>query len=79
MKNVFEALEICLRTCDPDTKSKLSVELYQAWKNGTVRWQQSPNSQIIEVPGTPAVPRLVAPKNLPKRSIHTELGFAPSS
>jgi uncharacterized ferritin-like protein (DUF455 family) len=76
------ALQALLQ-CDPDEKAAAARALHELWVRGEV--QLAPDAELAEpmkaqgcsaLPGRPARPLLVAPRDLPQRSPQTPLGHA---
>lgn len=73
--DLYRQAKVCLDECDPDRKVELTQALAQAWRDGRCILADSPVEPIGE-PGRPQKPGLVAPKALPKRSMHSYEGRA---
>ncbi|HYQ93097.1 MAG TPA: ferritin-like domain-containing protein, partial [Candidatus Competibacteraceae bacterium] len=74
--NLFLATKQCLDTKDPAEKVALTTALYQAWQAGQLALTNDQMIQPIGPPGRPERPRLVPPRELPQRRLHTEFGKA---
>lgn len=59
-------------------KKRLCVDLlYAHWQEGKYQLLTHPTPvERIEIPGRPSQPQLVAPRNVPQRSLHSEKGQA---
>ncbi len=62
--------------CDPSQKCEAVFELARQMREGTLDIAPVPDVEVIGQPGRPARPRLVAPKDLARRSLGTERGRA---
>ncbi len=72
-----------LLLCEPDEKAAAVAALLQAWQDGSVKLDahtvvDEPLDECgaSALPGRPATPRLVAPRDLPQRSPNTPQGHA---
>lgn len=85
MQEFFDEVFGCIQQCDLDAKVVGAKQLYVLWQDSV--WQerawQTAQSQFngsdginYDEPGRPQKPQLVAPRHLPKRSLHTEEGRA---
>jgi uncharacterized ferritin-like protein (DUF455 family) len=64
---------------DPAHKARDTRALFTAWQNNPGAWHLDPREQLTdpgELPGRPALPRLVPPKEVPSRSAFTLEGRA---
>lgn len=59
---------------DPRIKCLLVDELYQSWSRGELQRINDGLIEAIDVPGRPAHPELVDPRQVPRRQLSTELG-----
>jgi uncharacterized ferritin-like protein (DUF455 family) len=67
----------CLLLADPDEKSTALDALYADWQKGVVPLPDSIEPALaIATPGRPALPLLVPPQNVPRRSAGTRAGHA---
>ncbi len=62
--------------CDPSQKCEAVFELARQMRDGTLEIAPTPGIEVIEQPGRPVRPRLVAPRELARRSLSTERGRA---
>lgn len=62
--------------CDPSQKCEAVFEFTRQMRDGTLEIAPVPGVEVIGQPGRPARPRLVAPKDLARRSLGTERGRA---
>jgi len=74
--NLFLTAKQCLNAKDPKTKVALTTALYQAWQADELALADDRQIQPIGPPGRPERPRLVSPRELPHRRLHTESGRA---
>ncbi len=73
---VFGDVQHCLAINDPTDKSAQTRATFSRWRSGEIPLQRSGEADPIGDPGRPLQPRLVAPKNLHRRSLHTPEGHA---
>jgi len=71
---LFQRASECLDACDPATKVQLTQQLYKDWCDGAVTIERKFHPDQISEVGRPQKPQLVAPKEVAKRSMHTEEG-----
>ncbi|MGM0554676.1 MAG: ferritin-like domain-containing protein [Pseudomonadota bacterium] len=71
---VYPAAEVALRECDPEDKCECVLELVRAWWAGELEDVDPSAPARMEVPGRPARPELVNPRELPRRGLHTIAG-----
>jgi uncharacterized ferritin-like protein (DUF455 family) len=76
MQNLFEAVLDCIRIEDPGEKVACCNQLWRAWQTGELECQAMRHFQDYQNPGQPQNPVLVAPRDLPRRSIATLHGRA---
>ena len=74
--NLFLAAKQRLDANDPAEKIALTTVLCQAWQAGKLALADDRQMQPIGPPGRPERPRLVSPRELPQRRLHTESGRA---
>ncbi|MFO1258629.1 MAG: ferritin-like domain-containing protein [Gammaproteobacteria bacterium] len=72
---LFQTSLEALMTCDPIAKGSQVNALNIAWLAGRLEKDNCP-VKPIEVPGRPALPKLVSPKALVSRKLHTAQGQA---
>ena len=73
--NLFQQAARCISACDPDEKISLTRQVAAQWQAGELSRDESELLAIGE-PGRPERPQLVAPRNLPRRSVATAEGQA---
>ncbi len=76
MDSLFQTAERCLSLTDPEDKVQATFRAAEAWVAGRLTLEEGPPPAPIGVPGRPERPRLVPPRELPKRAIGSEEGFA---
>ncbi|MGM0595368.1 MAG: ferritin-like domain-containing protein [Pseudomonadota bacterium] len=76
VKSLFDAAHAALLCCEPGEKVRLTHALRQAWRDGELAVAAGAPAQPVPVPGRPARPELVQPRDLPKRKPVTEEGRA---
>ncbi len=76
--NLFESARQCLLLCDPEEKVTTSRRIAQQWRAGEISLPREGEGEVgpIAQPGHPDKPRLVAPRDLHRRSLHTPEGHA---
>jgi uncharacterized ferritin-like protein (DUF455 family) len=75
-RNLFDAVFQALMTNDPDEKVRRTHRVRAAWQAGELSCEGGAAAQPVPVPGRPARPELVQPRELPKRKPVTEEGRA---
>ena len=73
---LFSRAYLCLLESSPAQKVTLTNSLYQDWHAGALVTTDSMPVQAIADPGRPQKPELVAPRELHRRSAHTQEGKA---
>ena len=76
IQSIFNAAAVCIAECDPMQKLLLSRETAMHWRSGLLSLVDDKNILPIGEPGRPSRPRLVSPRQLPKRGFKTTLGRA---
>lgn len=77
MKNDLHARALaCLAEPDPARKVALSEETWQALQSGQLAIHPAAHGSSLDAPGRPLAPELVAPRELPRRRLHTVAGRA---
>ncbi len=74
--DLFEPIEHCLNSQDPQEKVTLTRQLYSDWQTDGFEPTDTEHPRPIGLPGRPVRPRLVPPKSLPQRRLHTPAGRA---
>ncbi len=74
MTTLLQRTQQCLDSCEPAEKVALTHQLYADWQAGKVSIDRSEVPRPIGEVGRPDKPELVAPKDVPKRSMNTEEG-----
>lgn len=76
-RNLFCAAHACLRAVAPEDKVALTLATVEAFARGElVLDHDAPPPEPIRMPGRPALPRLVHPRELPRRGFGTNEGRA---
>jgi uncharacterized ferritin-like protein (DUF455 family) len=80
-QTIYQSAYDCLISDKPESKARMVMALYDAWNKGGVVPKVSVddnrvNVERLPVPGRPEQPRLVNPRDLPKRSAYTNVGKA---
>ena len=77
MENLFSSAHACIMADSCAAKVQLTRQLAQRWQQGATFSLTSVDSpQPIEIPGRPARPYLVDPRNLPRRRFNDVKGSA---
>ena len=74
--NIFEVALDCLLCPDPAEKCRLTAAAAEAVVRGTLQVRTAPPPRAVEAPGRPACPRLVKPRDLPRRKAGSVEGRA---
>lgn len=74
-ENLFSRTDLCLQHAEPDQKRTCVAELVEAWHGNVLNIDSAPLEPIGQ-PGRPARPRLVPPRELPRRKLTTPEGHA---
>ncbi len=72
--SVFDAAYAVLTECAPEAKCQAAKQLFDDWHANKLSLQASAEPLVLIDVGRPAKPVLVPPKDLPKRSLHTDEG-----
>ncbi|MGD8484467.1 MAG: ferritin-like domain-containing protein, partial [Thioalkalispiraceae bacterium] len=73
--NLYKLAKDCLLETSPAKKVSLTRQTVESWAQGELQRSEFPIDEI-PVPGRPAKPELVAPRDLPRRSLQTPQGHA---
>jgi uncharacterized ferritin-like protein (DUF455 family) len=73
--NVYDSALACLHISDPYEKASCAKLLYQYWCTGKLNRAPSDAPEQIENPGRPSLPRLVSPRQVPKRGFNSRQGL----
>ena len=76
MNDLFEAAKACLAARGPEQKAALTHATAIAWREGRLRPESNQPPEPIGEPGRPERPRLVSPRELPRRRVNTPEGHA---
>jgi uncharacterized ferritin-like protein (DUF455 family) len=74
--DVFTAAKQCLDACDVSSKLALTASHARAWREQQLTLVDDVPLQAISQAGHPARPELVPPRQLARRSLHTDEGRA---
>ena len=75
-QSVYVAVERCLQTGSAEAKVQNTRSMVQAWRAGELCLDDCAEAKPFTAPGRPARPRLVEPRHLTRRSVHTPIGHA---
>ncbi|HXH04090.1 MAG TPA: ferritin-like domain-containing protein [Candidatus Competibacteraceae bacterium] len=76
MRSLFDAAQAILAVRDAEDKRRFTVAAGAAWSAGLLGLEARESVQPIGMPGRPERPRLVHPRQVPRRAIHTVEGRA---
>jgi uncharacterized ferritin-like protein (DUF455 family) len=77
MSGLFEAAKRCIECAAPEAKAALTREAFEALRGGRLTLcDDGGQPEPIGVPGRPAKPRLVMPREVPQRGLGTDEGRA---
>ena len=77
MKSLFAAARACLDAATPDAKPALTLGMADAFARGELAIPtEAPPPEPIRMPGRPPRPRLVHPRDLPRRGFGSDEGRA---
>jgi uncharacterized ferritin-like protein (DUF455 family) len=74
VSSVFDAAGGALAAIDPDDKLRQTQQALAAWCAGQLTLTSTGEPLAVTEPGRPPYPLLVHPRELPRRSLHTETG-----
>lgn len=74
--NLFEAAARCLAEPDPERKQALTAETARAWRAGRLVPDAQDAGTVLDDPGRPEHPELVAPRRLARRRLTSTTGRA---
>ena len=72
--SLFLRTEQCLNACEPALKVSLTKALYNDWCAGKLEIDRAFIAEKIAEVGRPELPKLVASRDVPRRSINTDEG-----
>jgi len=72
--NLFDCARRCLDCCDPDEKIALTMQAFIALLAGELSLESGDEPQPFSDAGHPACPKLVSPRELPRRSLASPEG-----
>ena len=76
MPKFFDRVFHCIQANEPEDKSACTKQLLQAWQQAEFPWPDTTAFVDYQTPGRPDKPDLVAPRELPRRSVTTMQGRA---
>lgn len=76
INSLFNHAAACIDECDAGQKVRISRETAGLWRNGALSLSNDGVVLAIGAPGRPSRPRLVPPRELPKRGFTTMTGRA---
>ncbi|HHM05680.1 MAG TPA: ferritin-like domain-containing protein [Gammaproteobacteria bacterium] len=76
MSSLFPLAHQCLAAADPDTKVALTHAAARAWQSGKAALAAAAPPQPVAEPGRPPRPKLVPPRELPRRRLSSPAGRA---
>ena len=77
MRSLFDAARACLDAASPDDKVALTFEAADGWSAGRLAVPRDAAApEAIRMPGRPAAPKLVHPRELSKRGLGSREGRA---
>ena len=75
--SLFDAARACLDADTPESKVAATFEAAEAWRRGALALPaDAPPPELVRMPGRPPRPRLVHPRELPRRGLGTQQGRA---
>jgi len=74
MNTLYPRLYQAIMQQDPSHKCRLTDELFDDWLNQSVERIDDGLVEDIDIPGRPEKPQLVNPREVPRRSLSSELG-----
>ncbi len=74
--NLFELARECLLLARPEAKLAQTEAVFEAWRRGELSLRSVAVPDALRRPGMPAGLRLVSPRDLPRRRLHTVEGHA---
>jgi len=76
MENLYDKAKNSFLMANPDEKVELTFEAASHWQAGQLSWTENLEPELLNEPGRPEHPIIVAPRELPKRKIGSEKGRA---
>jgi len=71
--HLFDAALVCLLLKDPHEKIEAVRHLNEQWLAGQLNLKSSTDAKRVAAPGRPELPKLVNPRNVPKRGFNSEV------
>jgi len=72
--NLFDQAFVCLNTASPTEKASRTQWLQEQWAKGALCQTSTEPPQRLPVPGRPLLPKLVHPREVPKRGFNSHIG-----
>lgn len=77
MGDLVAAARTCLHECDPERKCRLTAQAVAALREGRLSMRAAASAEpVVDTPGRPPRPRLIAPRDLPQRGLGSAEGRA---
>jgi uncharacterized ferritin-like protein (DUF455 family) len=76
MNSIFDIAQACIASAEPDEKCRLTELAGRRWRAGELTLDAGAAPVPIAAPGRPARPRLVSPRELPRRRLGSPEGRA---
>jgi uncharacterized ferritin-like protein (DUF455 family) len=73
---LFTTAYRCLMECEPDVKMRITRQAAEAWRQGRLELSSDAEPEAVADPGRPQRPRLVHPRDLPRRTLAHDRGRA---
>ena len=74
MKSIFIEAHACLMQADPGCKCEMVYQLKKEVEQHGIDLRQTARVDIVNIPGRPQKPKLVQPRDVPRRSLASEDG-----
>ena len=76
MQNLYAHTKQAFLTADPDLKIELTQQTVSRWNAGELEWLEGDEPELLNQPGQPDKPEIVAPSEVNKRKFGKEEGRA---
>ncbi|MBR9868843.1 MAG: ferritin-like domain-containing protein [Oceanospirillales bacterium] len=76
MQNLYAHTKQAFLTADPDLKIELTRQTVSRWNAGELEWLEGDEPELLNHPGQPDMPEIVAPSEVNKRKFGKEEGRA---
>jgi uncharacterized ferritin-like protein (DUF455 family) len=74
--NLFDAAAACLGEPDPSRKQSMTRTVSEQWRTGQLSSDSPGSAPVLDIPGRPARPELVPPRDLKARKLSSPQGRA---